>query len=207
MAFEDDGSPAWGQGTSEASAEVSAVLASMRAYSPTITARQAEQCVTSTEVRGGNGDVAQAFRACGLRSVVDQGNAASRAANTPPTAGKGPTPSSGPGPKVPQLGQGVALPLPRLDDVTFKRHSLAVHALNLPTGAQMAVSVGERVARRYSTIATKTVASAWARLHVSGWDRVIVRFIEPTANLAPSPPITIARRHRSRRFASLGGRR
>jgi hypothetical protein len=205
MSFEDDGSAARGQGTSEASAEVSSVLASIRAYGPTITVSQAEECVTSTEVRGGNLDVASAFRACSLGSVVDRGDAAYRAANTTPATAGGATP------EVPTHGSSaptatpkpMLLPLPRIGPVSFNRHTLAVHALNLPRDAEMTVRVARRIASCYTIVAKTTVASPWARLHVAGWDRIIVRFVEPAAKMTPSPPATVARTHRETRFGLL----
>jgi hypothetical protein len=198
MAFEDDGSPAWGQGTSEASAEVSAVIASMRAYEPTITVSEAEQCVTSTEVRGGNLDVAQAFRACDLGAIVDQGNAAY--ADGVPSAGSqksAPAPSTPPAILPAQTATPLVLPAPRLGPVTFKRRTLGVHALNLPTGARMTLRVARRIGSRYVTLARWSAAAAWARPHVSGWDRVVVRFVDPTGKDATSPTTTVARAPRA----------
>lgn len=78
-AFEDDGSPALGSGSSQASAIVSAVLASMRAYNPQLTAMGAEECLTST-AKSLSIDVAAAFDACGLSRVVSEGEAAEQAA-------------------------------------------------------------------------------------------------------------------------------
>ena len=212
MAFEDDGSPALGQGTSQAAALVSAALAAMRAYSPTITVSQAEQCVTSTEVRGGNLDVAQAFRACGLGSIVDQGTAAYQAANTPAPSPAAASPSAAGAaaistPVAPPSGKAtLVLPLPRLGAVTFRRHTLGVHALNLPNGAQMTVSVARRVGRRYVTIARKTAATGRMRLHALMWDRLVVRFVEPAAHVAASPATTVAHTHASRlRYVQLSG--
>lgn len=78
-AFEDDGSPAVGSGSSQASAIASAVLASMRAYSPQLTATQAEGCLIST-AKDLSIDVAAAFEACGLAQVVKEGQTAEQAA-------------------------------------------------------------------------------------------------------------------------------
>lgn len=78
-AFEDDGSPAVGSGSSQASAIVSAVLASMRAYNTQLSFAQAEGCLTST-ARSGSIDVSAAFYACGLSQIVIEGEAAERAA-------------------------------------------------------------------------------------------------------------------------------
>jgi len=101
IAFGDDGAPARAQGTSEAATIVSAVEASMRAYSPTLSYSQVQGCITSTLAVGGNLDVAAAFDACGLGQIVSEGMAAYRAANgsststapTPPAAQ--PNPANG----------------------------------------------------------------------------------------------------------------
>jgi hypothetical protein len=92
-----------------------------------------------------------------------------------------------------------------LGSVTFERHILAVHALNLPNGAQMSVSVARRVSKRYAMTATKTVASAWARLRVASWDRVTVRFVKPGTSVSASQPATIV--HGAWRHVPLRGRR
>jgi hypothetical protein len=79
-AFEDDGTPAVGFGTSQSAALVSAVIAAMRAYSPAIGVAEAELCLTASERPGGGMDVAAAFMDCGLGRIVDAG-----LANTPLT--------------------------------------------------------------------------------------------------------------------------
>lgn len=79
-AFEDDGSPAFGSGSSQASAIVSAVLASMRAYNPQLTLTQAETCLLST-AKSDSIDVAAAFDSCGLSQIVSQGQASEEAAS------------------------------------------------------------------------------------------------------------------------------
>ncbi len=87
FAFGDDGTPARAQGTAEAATIVSAVEASMRAYSPTLSYSQVQGCITSTLAVGGNLDVAAAFDACGLGQIVSGGMAAYRAANSVPVVG------------------------------------------------------------------------------------------------------------------------
>lgn len=79
-AFEDDGSPAFGSGSSQASSIVSAVLASMRAYSPQLSYSKAEECLTTT-TDNGSINVEAAFEACGLSHVVSEGQAAERIAS------------------------------------------------------------------------------------------------------------------------------
>jgi Subtilase family len=78
-AFEDDGSPAFGSGSSQASAIVSAVFASMRAYAPQLTYAKAEECLITT-AKSGSIDAAAAFEACGLSQVVSEGQAAEQVA-------------------------------------------------------------------------------------------------------------------------------
>jgi subtilase family protein len=74
-AFEDDGSPAVGSGSSQASALVAAALASMRAYAPQLTFTRAEECFTLAS-KNGFIDIAAAFEKCGLAQVVVEGKAA-----------------------------------------------------------------------------------------------------------------------------------
>ncbi|MHB8492564.1 MAG: S8 family peptidase [Solirubrobacteraceae bacterium] len=90
-AFADDGSPALGSGSSQASAIVSAVLAAMRAYAPSLTWEVAEHCLMESAVNGSLA-AARAFDACGLGGVVAEGMAAERAAivsGDPAPAGPG----------------------------------------------------------------------------------------------------------------------
>lgn len=78
-AFEDDGSPAFGSGSSQASAMVSAMLASMRAYAPQLSYARGEECLITT-ANHGSVEAAAAFDACGLSQVVEEGQAAEQAA-------------------------------------------------------------------------------------------------------------------------------
>jgi hypothetical protein len=80
-AFEDDGSPAVGSGSSQAAALVSAALASMRAFAPQLTFKLAEECIAST-TKSRFVDIAAAFEACGLSQTVNEGKAAERASTT-----------------------------------------------------------------------------------------------------------------------------
>lgn len=79
-AFEDDGTPAFGSGSSQASAIVSAVLASMRAYAPQLTYSRAEECLITTADNRAI-DAAAAFDVCGLSQVVEEGRAVEKAAS------------------------------------------------------------------------------------------------------------------------------
>ncbi len=85
-AFEDTGERAFGSGASQASAEVSAIEASIDSYDPTLTPSQTEACLTSS-IQGGELDAAAAFDACGLQWVVHAGEQAE-----PPPATTQPAP-------------------------------------------------------------------------------------------------------------------
>jgi hypothetical protein len=74
--FKDEYEPAeYVQGTSDASVIVSAALTALMSYAPTLTLAQAENLLVTTGV-GGHLNVAGAFEAAGLGSVVAAGNAA-----------------------------------------------------------------------------------------------------------------------------------
>ncbi len=74
--FKDEYEPTeYVQGTSDASAIVAAALTALRSYAPTLTLAQAENLLVTTAVSG-HLNVAGAFEAAGLGSVVAAGNAA-----------------------------------------------------------------------------------------------------------------------------------
>lgn len=74
-AWQDTGQPNVSQGTSQADGIASSINEAIRAYGPTLTAQQAETCLTST---ADNGEInaAAAFDACGLQTVVREGEEA-----------------------------------------------------------------------------------------------------------------------------------
>jgi hypothetical protein len=95
-----------GNGTSQASAFTAAVIVAMMSYDPALTYAKAEQLLVSTATNA-NLNVAAAFQADGLGSIVSAGNAAiptpppapTPAASTPSTpATPAPTPSTGKAP-------------------------------------------------------------------------------------------------------------
>lgn len=179
VAFSDDGTPAWASGTSQASAVVSAVLASMRAYGPNLTSAQAEGCVTSTAVNGGNLDAAAAFRTCGLGAVVDQGLAAYAAATAKPPASStlGPTPA----PKVVLPPKAAVAPWatsPRIVATRVRDGRLFVTVAGVPTGARLRVVAQRKVANQYRTVAAKTVGGRTVTLTTGHWDRAAVLFVD-----------------------------
>ncbi len=183
IAFSDTGEPAWAQGTSEASAIVSAVMASIRAYAPTLTAAEAEGCLTSSEVNGGNLDAAGAFRACGLGQIVNEGMAAYEAANPPPTPAQSPSPSSlaivPPARKTPTAA-------PRILRVHFVKPELTVTVASILSGLKLRVEAQIKGRNgRFATIGQATSTSKrTVILRASRWDRVRAFFLTPAGHSA-----------------------
>jgi hypothetical protein len=79
-----------GDGTSQAAAFAAASLVALTSYDPSLSYQQAEQLLLRTSTAGGDLDVAAAFRAAGLESVVTQGNA-----SIPPQTAAGATGAGG----------------------------------------------------------------------------------------------------------------
>lgn len=174
IAFSDDGSPAWANGTSYAGEIVSTAEASMRAYAPTLTYSQAQGCITSTLTNGGNLDVAAAFNACGLGQIVSEGMAAYRAANASPTQ-----PGS-PGPPAATLtpSKPARRPEPKITKITFKHHALTITVAEIPKGLRLQLVVQGRGGRgRMITLAQATTGHRTSTLRVSRWDRIVARFL------------------------------
>lgn len=182
IAFSDDGEPAWANGTSEAAAIVSAVEASMRAYSPTLTYSQVQGCIASTLTGGSNLNVAAAFEACGLGQVVDEGMAAYHAANPSPTA----KPSGPSAATLVPLSKS-APPRPRITRITFKRHRLTITVAGIPRGLRLKLVVqGTGELGRLVTLAQVTTTHTTSTLRVSKWDRVVARFLSGDTELPPT---------------------
>jgi hypothetical protein len=200
-AFEDDGAPAVGFGTSQAASLVSAVIAAMRAYSPAISAAEAELCLTSTE-RGGDLNVTAAFEVCGLDSVVRAGLAAVRSGAT--TADSQPTGGSA----ASTVGNGGAmtttaadvgggsnsstltgggfstnegdvggLARPRLASVSLHGSRLRVKIRDRPRGVWLQVEVLVIKRHRLITVAKRTVATNVVAFEVRTASAVRVRFV------------------------------
>jgi hypothetical protein len=193
LAFSDDGAPAWAEGTSEAAVIVSAAEASMRAYSPTLTAAQAQGCITSTLTNGGNLDVEAAFDACGLGEIVSKGMAAYQAANStpspPPENARPPaailTPTTTPAANKPENAK------PRITRITFKNHRLTITVAAVPAGLRLRLTVQQRGRDGHLvTLARVTTTHATYTLRVAGWSRVIASFLEGHTQL----PTVIATR-------------
>jgi hypothetical protein len=171
QAFVDDGTPAAGNGTSQATAITSSILAAIRAYSPSLAVDQAQACLTST-TRGGELDAAAAFRACGLGSVVDAGEAAEPATSTttpPPVV----TPPSA------LLKRG-----PRL---SLRRHGLrlTIFGADRPSGALFEVQVLAWRKRRTVVVSSARSRTGLLVVTVRGPVRVRARYRLADQSLSP----------------------
>ncbi len=177
QAFQDDGAPAVGFGTSQAAAIASTILAALRAYSPYLSVAQAEACITSSERDGGNIDAAGAFAACGLESVVQAGLAALPPPKPADQAGPTPSPSSAAVPSE-DLTTGAVRPLPRpLIRVLRGRGRLTVVARNRPKGASVAVRVLSWRGHQLSVVASRVLRASRVVLKVRRAHIVKARFV------------------------------
>jgi hypothetical protein len=187
IAFSDDGTPAWAEGTSEAAVLVSAAEASMRAYSPTLGYSKAQGCITSTLANGGNLDVAAAFDACGLGQVVSEGMAAYRAANPAPTQ------PSNAGPLAATLfpAKPARQPEPRITRITFRRYRLSITVAGIPKGLRLQLVVQTRDGRgKLVMVAQTTTGHRTSTLRVVRWDRIVARFLSGGTKL---PAVSVTR--------------
>jgi hypothetical protein len=194
IAFSDDGTPAWANGTSEAGEIVSTTEASMRAYSPTLTYSQAQGCITSTLAGGGNLDVAAAFNACGLGQIVNEGMAAYRAANSSSS-----TTADGSGPPAATLTpkRKPAAPRPRIIKIIFKKHRLAITVAEVPKGLRLKLLVQDRgELGRLRTLAQTITEHTTSTLRVRSWERIVARFLAGHTEL---PAVIVTRTTRRKR--------
>jgi hypothetical protein len=113
------------QGTSEASAITSAALTALMSYAPMLTIAQAENLLVTTAVAG-HLDVAGAFEAAGLGSVVAAGNAA-----IPPE----------PAPAVtmlpPPVTKSAGVPAASILSIAWAHGTLTLRLRTLPNGARV----------------------------------------------------------------------
>lgn len=188
IAFSNDGTPAWANGTSDSGEIVSTAEASMRAYSPTLTYSQAQGCITSTLANGGNLDVAAAFNACGLGQIVSQGMAAYQAANTvaPAQQSSGGPPAAKLTPTSKPAGR-----RPKVTKITFKKHRLTITVADIPKGLRLQLVVQDRGEfGRLLTVARITTRHRTTTLRVSRWDQIVARFLQGHTKL----PVVIVSR-------------
>jgi subtilase family protein len=190
VAFSDDGTAAWASGTSDASAIVSAVLASMRSYGTSLTADEASACLTSTTVNGGNLDAAAAFRACGLGAVVSEGLSAYQAVVRTSSQSVAAQPATSPAPPPSEIASAPAVGSepapwtvrPRVVGVVFRAGHLVVTVASVPRGAQLRVDAErDGAGGRVQVVATATTSRRVAKLTTSHWDRVAALFIRDGA--------------------------
>ncbi len=190
IAFSDDGSPAWANGTSYSGEIVSTAEASLRAYSPTLSYSQAQGCITSTLANGGNLDVDAAFDACGLSQIVSEGMAAYRAANPAPTQ---PSNTGPPAATLTPNATPARQPEPKITRITFKRYRLSVTVAEIPKGLRLQLVVQERGERgRLVTLAQTTTGDRTSTLRVVRWDRIVARFIGAGGIEFPAVSVTRA---------------
>jgi hypothetical protein len=187
-AFGDDGSPAVGNGTSQATAIVSGVLAALRAYNPLLSPTRAEACLTGGETPGGSLDAAATFNACGLDAVVQQGEASEPIAPPPPVAPDAAPAAGATGPPG-ATGPGAAEPTPGPSRTAAPRRLAAVHlgvprrsggtlrvtAAARPPGESLQFRVLARPHREPQILATRTVKSTHVTFRVGGAYKVEAR--------------------------------
>ncbi len=182
MAFADDGSPAWANGTSYSGEIVSAAEASMRAYSPTLSYSQAQGCITSTLTGGVNLNVAAAFNACGLGQIVTEGTAAYQAANASSTQ---PT-NTGPPAATLIPTKPARPPEPKITKITFRHDALTITVAGIPKGLRLHLVVQERgELGKLITLTQTTTGRRTSTLHVRRWDRIVARFLAGHTQLPP----------------------
>jgi Subtilase family len=213
-----DGTPAWGDGTSEAAIFAAAVIVALRSYSPALNPIEAEQLVLDTAVvlRAGKAlDVENAFRAAGLHHIVEAGNRAADAAaaqglpetaqerdrihlESAPGAGGG-TPRS----------RDLRLPKPRVKILARSRAKAILFFTNRPRGAVVDIRLGRRTApsefapgrrliRRRSSRLTVRLPRTWSAIDVT-YVRRGVRSKELLIKKRPETPTSRWKRRRGQR--------
>jgi hypothetical protein len=184
--FEDDGTAAFGFGTSQAAAVTSATLAAMRSYMPSVTDSQAETCLKASEQNGGNIDVAGAFRSCGLDRVVRAGAAAVPLVSSVPTDVAENTPPSHTEAALPTR----ALVAPHLARLHRRRRRLVVRVLNRPKGAAIELKVLARRGRGLVVVARRTTTASRVIFTLPTVTVVRARFVTHGSNHLVSPWVT-----------------
>ncbi len=176
-AFEDDGEGALGFGTSQAAALVSAVLAAMRAYAPTVTDLQAEACLTASADSAGHMDAAAAFTACGLRRIVEAGLAGVPTSSQPSGgASDGNSPTTGGTPQA-LPGFRPSIRPPRIAFVFLAGNRLKIDVLNRPKKAIIELKLLRKGRGRLVVVARRSSASRTATLRRDSASFVAVRFV------------------------------
>ncbi|MEA2267500.1 MAG: Subtilase family, partial [Solirubrobacteraceae bacterium] len=155
-----------GRGTSYAAPVVSAVLAALRAYKPSLTVAEAERLLLDTAKPGGAGrrlDAAAAFRAAGLTPYVTAPDPLAPAAPAAPTGGAepnaAPAAANGGPPAVMQHVQAMrpgdplaslGVRRPKLRASTYRRGVLTVVVSGVPDFGRAVFTVDRRTYSRAS---------------------------------------------------------
>jgi hypothetical protein len=124
-----------GNGTSQASAFAAGVLVALRSYDPALTAARAVELLLTTTHNNGQLDAAAAFRADGLGTIVDAGDAA-----TPKPPVPQPLPGAAPLPTPPAAGAR-RVPRPSVRSVTWRRGVLTIRLKSIPKRARLHAKV------------------------------------------------------------------
>ena len=128
-----DGQPAFGMGSSHATAFVSGILTALRAYRPDLTDDEAERLLVEGAGTSGVVNAEATFRAAGLGGIVDAGNAARASATAPPPSS--PAPNAPNAPNAPSGPTGGTVPIGpevAVADVPPSRPPLATEPLATP---------------------------------------------------------------------------
>lgn len=206
-AWQDTGAANVSQGTSQAGAIYSAILAALRAYAPTLTLNQAEACMTSTLVDG-EVDAAAAFHSCGLEAIVKQGSEAEPKPSPPPAVPAGAAGAAGQQSTqtdtvcVAYCGQARQSSTPRLE--SFERacaqpriasarragQSVRVEARSKAPGCLLQARIRPRHARRWMPIQHHAARTLDIPIAAS----IQVRFASASGLMAPSAWVTVSAR-------------
>jgi hypothetical protein len=185
------GGPASFQGTTASAAVAAAAVSALRSYRPDLSPDAADQLLLSTATPTPAGpllNVAAAFRAAGLASIVDS----SPPLGTPPTS---PPPDDGRRDLAPKS----RLPRPkaRVRRVPGHPRRLGVRLQNLPRRAVTEVSVADRKSRgrthRVRVLARKRVRerATQVRVPVRRAVRVTIRYRDPSGARLTSRPLVV----------------
>jgi hypothetical protein len=203
-AFQDTGEPNISMGTSQASALASAVLASMRAYDPSLTMSQSETCLTSTATNGAV-NVASAYEACGLGQIVQAGlNAQARANEAPAVSSAssnvvynvegcqvtGSCSSSQPSPEIIASFEHDACPAPHIVRAHRTRDEIHIRVrVVADCWLQARLSIRRRGKAAWSTY--QRTGKRVLSLHVHAGQKVQIRFMSRNGLQAPSRWLTV----------------
>jgi hypothetical protein len=163
------------QGTSEASAIFAAALAALRTWRPDLSADDAAGVLRSSATRTTAGpglDLAAAFRASGLTSIVGEPVAAVPSPQPPPQPTA--TPSAPKSrllrPKIHVRSRGAG-----------RRRTVVVKATNRPARTQLSVSVYARTSKgKLRLTVTRIRTSATVEIRTRSWRRIKAHFVDPT---------------------------